>query len=108
MKLTGWVLLLYALIIFLGGIFGYVSKESVPSLVMGVIFAAALSVGSFMVFNGKQIGFIIGAAATALLFLFFCSRFILSFKLFPGVIAAISLAVLIFLFLNRMKAPASK
>ena len=104
MRPTGWLVLIYALIVFLGGIFGYVKADSVPSLVMGVIFAVILSTSAFALLNEKWIGMKIALGATAFLAAFFIYRFFLSFKVMPaGVMAILSLAVLAYLFMKRAR-----
>lgn len=109
MRPTGWIVLIYALIVFLGGIFGYVKAESVPSLVMGVIFAVILSTSAFALLNEKWIGMRAAIAATALLAAFFIYRFILTFKFMPpGLMALLSIAVLAFLLLKRSRLKAIK
>lgn len=104
MKPTGWIILTYALLVFLGGIFGYVKAGSTASLIMGVAFAAALSISAFAMFNEKNIGFIIATVATALLAAFFIYRFFLSYQFMPaGLMSILSLGVLIILCLKRKK-----
>ena len=75
MRLNGWITLIYALIIFLGGIFGYVKAESVPSLIMGVSFATILSMSAFMMFNEKLKGYLTALGGSSLLLAFFTYRF---------------------------------
>ncbi|MEI8365634.1 MAG: TMEM14 family protein [Parachlamydiaceae bacterium] len=102
MKLAGWLTLVYALIVFLGGIFGYVKAESVPSLVMGVIFAAVLGISAFMIFNKKALGFYTGVGSSLFLFLFFLWRFAMTFKVMPaGIMCILSLAILVILVSRR-------
>lgn len=102
MKATGWVVLVYALLVFLGGIFGYVKAGSVPSLVMGVAFAVILSTSAFAMFNGKKAGFFTAAAAIIFLIAFFIYRFALTAKFMPsGLMSLISLVVLVILFFRR-------
>lgn len=104
MKKTGWIVLTYALIVFLGGIFGYVKAGSVPSLVMGVSFAAILGISAFIMSNGKKYGFSIAFAATAILTAFFLYRFLVTYKFMPaGLMCLISVAVLCWLLTNWKK-----
>lgn len=102
MKTTGWMTLIYALLIFLGGIFGYVKAGSVASLIMGVGFAAILGISAFIMFNGKKYGWQIAVAATSLLTLFFIYRFAISFKFMPaGLMSVISIIVLALLLFRK-------
>jgi uncharacterized membrane protein (UPF0136 family) len=104
MKPTGWIILVYALLVFLGGIFGYVKAGSTASLIMGVIFAVALSTSAFAMFNEKVIGFVMAAATTALLAAFFLYRFFISYHFMPaGLMSGLSLVVLTILYMNRRK-----
>lgn len=96
------MILIYALIVFLGGIFGYVKAGSVPSLVMGVSFAAILGISAFVLFNGKKYGFYTATTATLLLAIFFLYRFLLTYKIMPaGLMCLISVAVLAILLFKR-------
>lgn len=104
MRPTGWIILAYALLVFLGGIFGYVKAGSAMSLIMGVIFAVALSTSAFAMFNEKRIGFTTAAITTALLAAFFLYRFALSYHFMPaGLMSLLSLAVLGLLFIRKSK-----
>lgn len=104
MRPTGWIILAYALLVFLGGIFGYVKAGSTASLIMGVAFAVALSSSAFAMLNEKSIGFIIALISTALLAAFFLYRFAISYNFMPaGLMALLSLAVLAVLYTRRLK-----
>lgn len=104
MKPTGWIILAYALLVFLGGIFGYVKTGSTASLIMGVLFAVALSTSAFAMFNEKSIGFIIATFTTSFLAAFFIYRFFLSYKFMPaGLMSFLSLVILAILYSNRHK-----
>jgi len=104
MRPTGWIILTYALLVFLGGIFGYVKAGSTASLVMGVIFAVALSTSAFAMFNEKRIGFIAAIATTSLLAAFFLYRFFLAYNFMPaGLMSILSLAVLGILLIRKKK-----
>lgn len=109
MKPTGWIVLTYALLVFLGGIFGYVKAESTASLIMGVAFAVALSTSAFAMFNEKKIGFSMAIITTLILAAFFLYRFALSFNFMPaGLMSILSLAVLAILFVKKAKLSAQK
>lgn len=109
MKSTGWMILAYALLVFLGGIFGYIKAGSTASLIMGVIFAVALSTSAFAMFNEKSIGFMMASTATSILAAFFLYRFFLSYKFMPsGLMSLCSLIVLAILYFSRHKLRRSK
>jgi len=104
MKPTGWIILAYALLVFLGGIFGYVYKGSTASLIMGVVFAVALSSSAFAMFNEKSIGFIVATITTILLAAFFLYRFAITYSFMPaGLMSILSLGVLTILFIRKNK-----
>lgn len=109
MKPTGWIVLGYALLVFLGGIFGYVKAGSTASLIMGVTFAVALSTSAFAMFNEKKIGFSTAITTTALLVAFFIYRFAITYKFMPaGLMGLISLIILAILFAKRENFKAQK
>ena len=102
MKPTGWIVLTYALLVFLGGIFGYVKAGSTASLIMGVGFAVALSISAFAMFNEKKVGFSTAIATTLFLAVFFLYRFSISFNFMPaGLMSILSLAVIAVLFIKK-------
>lgn len=104
MKPTGWIILAYALLVFLGGIFGYIKAGSTISLIMGVVFAVALSTSAFAMFNEKRVGFTGAAATTLILAAFFLYRFAISFNFMPaGLMTLLSLLVLAILLVKKTK-----
>lgn len=104
MKPTGWIVLTYALLVFLGGIFGYIKAGSTASLIMGVIFAVALSTSAFAMFNEKIVGLYLSLGTTAVLAAFFVYRFVLTGNFMPaGLMSILSLAVLAYLFIKKTK-----
>jgi uncharacterized membrane protein (UPF0136 family) len=104
MRSLGWTILAYALLVFLGGIFGYVKAGSTASLVMGVAFAVALSISAFALLNEKKMGFAIGLITTLLLTAFFLYRFTVTLNFMPaGLMSLLSLATLTILFLKKPK-----
>lgn len=104
MKPTGLITLTYALLVFLGGIFGYIKAGSTASLIMGVAFAVALSTSAFAMFNEKKIGFTMAIVTTSILTAFFLYRFVITYKLMPaGLMCLVSLIVLGILLNRRSK-----
>lgn len=108
MRPMGWMVLAYALLVFLGGIFGYIKAGSTASLVMGVAFAVALSTSAFAMLNEKKLGHTMAVITTFILAAFFLYRFILTAHFMPaGLMTALSLITLILLVFKRSKGPAS-
>ncbi|MGZ6329589.1 MAG: TMEM14 family protein [Parachlamydiaceae bacterium] len=91
------LVLSYAFLLFVGGILGYVMAQSMPSLVMGSLFA---SIFLFLSFQKSAWSARLTVALTGLLTAFFVYRFILTQKLMPaGLMSIISL--LLFMWLAR-------
>lgn len=108
MKATGWMILTYALLVFLGGIFGYIKAGSTASLVMGVLFAVILSTSAFALFNEKKIGFKAAIITTAVLAAFFLYRLTITLHFMPaGLMSILSLITLVLLFIQQAKLRAS-
>jgi uncharacterized membrane protein (UPF0136 family) len=98
--------LIYGLIILAGGIMGYVTARSVPSLISGGLLGLAAIIGGIVIWTGRSTGFIIALTATILVALFF------GFQLLKGLSAgapvgraaaifAISVAEILILILAR-------
>jgi len=81
MGIKAFATLIYGILIAGGGIMGYVSKQSVPSLISGGLLGLAAVVGSVLMFSGKQSGKAIALVAAVLVALFF------AVQLFKGISA---------------------
>lgn len=93
---------IYALIILIGGVIGFVKAGSIPSLAMGVVFASLLILTALQVHKKMIIGVYLSAILTGFLALFFCYRFFSSYKFMPaGLILLLSLINLAVIFWNR-------
>lgn len=77
-------LLLYAIIIAAGGVMGYVSAQSMVSLVNGLIAAVILLVGLAISFRNPAVGFGLSAVVALALGIFFAYRFFTTGKWMPG------------------------
>jgi uncharacterized membrane protein (UPF0136 family) len=86
-------LLLYAVVIAAGGIMGYVSAQSMVSLVNGLIAAVLLLVGLAISFKNPAAGFGLSATVALALGIFFAYRFFTTGKWMPGGIAMIPSAI---------------
>jgi uncharacterized membrane protein (UPF0136 family) len=106
MKANVIVTLLYALIVFGGGIMGFAQAHSLASLIAGSLSALVLFCAAFMLHREITVGFYLAFAATFFLLFFFGYRFTLSYKFMPaGFMALLSLAVLLTLFILKPKSP---
>lgn len=95
MKITATIVLLYALLILIGGIFGHQEKGSIASLISGIVFGTLLFGASLVTFKGKIWGEYIALILIFLLDAFFTYRFIATHKFMPaGLLSLISLGTL--------------
>lgn len=106
MKLLPITVLVYGLLVLIGGIMGHYKAASQASLISGLIFGALLLTCAFFLFKEKN-----RFAAYSALFLtfildgFFTYRFSLSLKFFPsGMMSLASLLTLILLAYQIRKA----
>lgn len=109
MKRAGWITLFYALIVFLGGVVGFVRVDSSASLVTGIVFGILLSLAAFGMMKDRLLPTYLGVILVLVLDAFFTYRWLLSFQFFPaGLMTLISICVLIALVLlikSHLKTP---
>lgn len=99
MKKQAIVILCYALLILLGGMIGFAKAHSLPSLIMGSLFAGILIVCSFLMFKGVHWAYPVSATMTLFLLAFFSYRFYMSLKWMPaGIMVIASLLTLLLLY----------
>lgn len=105
MRFNGIITLIYALLVVIGGMIGFIKANSVPSLIMGMIFALGLLLSAVAMAKGIKFGYYFAMALAAVLTVFFAYRYVISHHMMPGgVMAILSLAIMITLFLrNRPK-----
>ncbi len=105
MKKTGWIVLLYGLLVCIGGVIGYVHSGSFPSLLSGSLFGLALIGSSILVFRKKSPGYWAALALAIGLEGFFTWRFAKTLHFFPsGLFSLLSLVVIIIVALKIRKA----
>jgi len=96
MKTAGWILILFAIFIFIGGVMGQVKAASTLSLVMGTVFGVLLLLCGIGTLRDKLFPAYMGIVLTLLLDAFFTYRFMVTMKFMPaGMMCIISLIVLI-------------
>ena len=86
-------LLLYAVVIAAGGVMGYVSAQSMASLVNGLVAAVILLIGLAVSFKNPPAGFGLSAAVALALGIFFAYRFFTTGKWMPGGVTMILSAI---------------
>lgn len=91
--------LVYALLLLIGGLIGYFKADSLASLLMGSIFAVLLFLSGILVHQGFFLGLISSRILTLLLSFFFLYRYIQTHKVMPaGIMALLSLSLALILF----------
>lgn len=94
----GYLVIIYALIVFVGGFIGYVKAESTPSLIMGTLFGALLAGSAIGMLRHRHIGKYAALGLTFLLIAFFTYRYMVTGKFMPaGLMSLISSTVALFL-----------
>lgn len=94
----------YALLIFIGGLIGHITANSLASLIASSIIALILLGCAALVWRGNLTAYYASALFTAFLLAFFAYRFFLTYKMAPGGIMAIISGILfIYLFMQRKK-----
>lgn len=90
---------IYAILLCLGGIMGYVTAKSKPSLISGLISGLLLLLSAFLQWQQIAVGLILGQFITILLAVVFAIRLWKTRKFMPaGLMLMISVAMLIILF----------
>lgn len=89
--ITTWI---YAALMLVGGVVGYIQAHSIPSLISGVVFSTLLFGSGFLMFKEKKIGYVFALTLVCLLTVFFSYRFASTEKFMPaGLMTIISAAV---------------
>ena len=94
------VLAVYAVLLAVGGLMGYLKAGSRPSLIAGLAFGLAAGAGAALARQNPD-GFVLGAAITGLLAVFFGRRYFRLRKFMPaGMLTILSVAVLVLMVLE--------
>lgn len=84
MKKSAIFVVVYAILVFIGGLMGFLKANSLPSLIMSGSFAFLLLDCAYFIWRGYNKALIIAIGLQLLLLVFFCYRFYLSFKFMPA------------------------
>ncbi len=91
-----WFVLIYALLVAIGGIMGYVKAQSKPSLISGLISGVALAIAWYIGLQNPTAGLAIATFFALVLLIVFALRFRRTGKLVPaGLLAILSLVATI-------------
>jgi uncharacterized membrane protein (UPF0136 family) len=97
----------YAILVAIGGIIGFITARSRPSLIAGLASGAAAAACLVVSFSHLRLGFGLGAVLAAVLLSFFGTRFARRRKFMPGgLMVLVSLAVLVLLVVLIARPPA--
>lgn len=86
MKKTGYVILIYGIIVFLGGIMGCFIAHSIPSLIAGSVFGGLIIFNAYKVFKANVKGLTLALMQSIILGSFFVYRFKVTGAVFPAAI----------------------
>ena len=103
MKFPGILVIIYSIIVLAGGLIGYLKADSLPSLISGVVFGAALFTCGMGILKSNATAFLFSIALSFVLTAFFAYRYWPTGKLMPSGMMAI-LSGLIFLLLISTRA----
>jgi len=103
--MTSWIVLIYAVLIAIGGVMGYVKAGSTASLIAGGIAGILLAGSSIAMMRGAyQAGWWVALVVTILLLLRFGQAAFKEFKMMPGgIVIIMSLIVLAVLLTQRAR-----
>ncbi len=94
--------LIYGILLVIGGIMGYVTAKSKPSLISGVISGLLLLVTTFLQFQQIALGFILARIITVLLAVVFTIGLWKTRKFMPaGLMLVLSVVILVILLQTR-------
>lgn len=102
MKFTGMIVTAYGLIVALGGLVGYLTAESLASLIAGSLFGALLFASGLGLCRSSIVAYFTGTILSLSLTVFFSIRYYHTQKMMPGGMMAI-ISALIFLMLLTAK-----
>lgn len=106
MKRTSYLTTLFALLLLLGGLAGYLFANSTASLVSSSIFAFLFLLASLALFNNRSWGNHLALALSLLLVAFFAYRYTQTQGFMPmtmGILSAIFAAYLTFIIIRQEK-----
>lgn len=83
-KTIGLLTFFYAILVFAGGVMGFVMKQSTPSLVAGTFFGLTLLFTSIKTLTFHRYGLILTLLTTLVLDTFFSYRYLTSQKFIPA------------------------
>jgi uncharacterized membrane protein (UPF0136 family) len=94
MTRNAYILIIYGILISIGGIIGFIKADSIPSLIMGFSIGGISILLGILSFKKQAVGITLGGINALIMLLFFLYRFINSGKFMPaGLMVIISVIV---------------
>ncbi len=97
------MLFIYAFIVMLGGIIGFIKAHSGASLMMGLLFGTLLMVSAFAVYKRKVVGIWISLALVLILDAFFTYRFMQTLRFLPSGLFSLLSLITLFLMIFELR-----
>jgi uncharacterized membrane protein (UPF0136 family) len=97
------MLFIYAFLVLLGGIIGFIKVKSGMSLMMGLLFGTLLMVSAFAIYKRKVVGIWISLALVLILDAFFTYRFMKTLRFLPSGLFSLLSLVTLFLMIFELR-----
>ena len=102
-RISIFVVVVYAIFVFVGGLIGFLKAQSNASLIMGSIFAILLFLSAGGMWKGMPWSYFGALACASFLLFFFGYRYFQSLRMMPaGLMVLLSIIVLISLLFEKM------
>ena len=100
-----WLILVYALLVAIGGVIGYVKAKSNQSLISGLGSGVALAIAWYISLQNPTAGLALAAAIAVALLVVFALRFRATKKLMPAGLLAILSLIMTVVFVTALFLP---
>jgi uncharacterized membrane protein (UPF0136 family) len=97
MNVQASIVFIYALIVFVGGLMGYIKAQSLISLIMGTGFAIALFICGGALWKNLSWGYYGSLVLSLILLVFFGYRYSLTMAIFPAAVMTVLSAIVLIL-----------
>lgn len=105
----GLIVLLYAILVFVGGFMGFTMKGSIPSLAIGSLFGLSIVLASVLILTYRKWGLYSAFALIFLLDAFFAYRYLTTHAFFPAgmmlILTSLTIVLLVFKLAKISKKP---
>lgn len=102
MKFSGCIVSIYGITVAIGGLAGYLTADSLASLIAGSLCGAVLFASGLGIYRSSAVAYVTGLLISLVLALFFCVRFVQSYKFLPAGLMGI-FSTLVFLLILSTK-----